>query len=197
VTSPPSRALDGLMLRMAEGDERAFAAFYDATASMVFGLLVRMLGDRTRAEEVTQEVYLQAWRSADRFDPARGSAWSWLSMLARSRAMDRGRSEVSYRRALDGLEVRPMEQPLGTSPEPPDALAEMNERRAQVHQALAALPPEQRSLVEAAFLEGETHREIADRTGIPLGTVKSRIRSGLQGLERVLGGSRRVGGSAS
>jgi RNA polymerase sigma-70 factor, ECF subfamily len=174
------------MRQIAAGDERAFAALYDATSPMIFGLLVRLLGDRTRAEEVAQEVYMQAWRSADSFDPSRGSAWSWLAVLARSRAVDRGRSETSYSRALEGLEVRPLEQPLGTRAEPADARAELGERRERVLLALDTLPPEQRSLVANAFLDGRTHREIAEDTGLPLGTVKSRIRAALDKLEPLL-----------
>ncbi len=183
-TSPD--ALVGLMQGMAQGDERAFAAFYDATSSMVYGLLLRILGDPTRAEEVAQDVYMQAWKNAGRFDPERGSAWSWLSVLTRSRALDRGRSETSYARALSSLETRPLDQPLGTRNERPDARVELEDRRARVHEALALLPQEQRELVEIAFLEGRSHAEIATDTGLPLGTVKSRIRSALEKLQLTL-----------
>lgn len=179
----PQPSLDDLLHKVAQGDERAFATFYDATSSMIFGVLLRLLGDRTRAEEVAQEVYVQAWHKAGSFDPTRGSGWSWLVMIARSRAMDRGRAEQSYARAMDGLEARPLEQPLGTQVEPADLHAELEERRTRVMAALATLPPEQRSLVEAAFLDGRTHRELADESGLALGTVKSRIRAALQKLE--------------
>ncbi|MEX2526664.1 MAG: sigma-70 family RNA polymerase sigma factor [Gemmatimonadota bacterium] len=183
MNEPDPETLGDLLRRMAVGDERAFAAFYDATSSAVFGTLVRLLADRTQAEEVAQEVYLQAWRRAPAFDPDRGSAWSWIAVLARSRAMDRGRAERSYARAVDRVAGHPVEAPVGSAPTPADEGVELTERRIRVREALATLPPEQRTVIEEAFLNGRSHREIADADGIPLGTVKSRIRTALLKLE--------------
>lgn len=171
---------------MAARDERAFAEFYDATSAMVFGLLVRQLQDRAQAEDVAQEVYLQLWRKAGSFDPDRGSAWSWIVIMARSRAIDALRSDRSYGSALSELEVRPTSQPMGSRETLPDRAADMAEQRGLVQEALESLSPPQRETIEAAFFQGWSHREIAERTGVPLGTVKGRIRGAFGILDGLL-----------
>lgn len=178
--------LEGLVRRMADGDREAFAAFYDHTSSLVFGLLMKILGDRQEAEDVAQEVYAQMWRTAESFDPDRGSARTWIAMTARSRAIDRVRSTGSYADALGELTSRPRGNPTGEPPPTPEESAVLRERRELVRNALAELPPEQREAIRVAFFRGWSHREIAERTEIPLGTVKSRIRSGLMKLEERL-----------
>lgn len=171
---------------MAAQDERAFAEFYDATSAMIFGLLVRILKDRTRAEEVAQDVYLQLWRRAASFDPARGNPWSWIVVMARNRAIDATRSEQSYGSAMSALEARPTAQPLGSSNPSPEVETDLAEQRRVVRGAMDTLGEAQRKTIEAAFFEGWSHREIAERTGVPLGTVKGRIRSALGNLEAIL-----------
>lgn len=171
---------------MAARDERAFAEFYDATSATVFGLLVRQLKDRTRAEDVAQDVYLQLWRNAKSFDPNRGSAWSWIVVMARSRAIDALRSDRSYGSALSDLEARPTAQPMGNREPLPDRSADLAQQRGLVEQALESLTEPQRDTIQAAFFEGWSHREIAERTGVPLGTVKGRIRSAFGILEGIL-----------
>lgn len=176
--------LEALVRRMADGDRKAFAAFYDRTSAFVFGLLVKILGDRHQAEDVAQEVYAQMWRTAGSFDPDRGSVRTWIAMAARSRAIDHVRSAGAYADTLDGLTSH---DHVGGNPPPnPEESASNRERRELVRRALADLPEEQREAVQVAFFRGWSHREIAERTETPLGTVKSRIRSGLMKLEERL-----------
>ncbi|HKY61708.1 MAG TPA: sigma-70 family RNA polymerase sigma factor [Gemmatimonadota bacterium] len=180
----PANDIGGLLRGTAAGDRRSFAELYDETSPYVFGILLRMLADRERAEEVAQEVYLQAWRTAGSFDERRGSGWTWLAMLARSRARDRIRADASYGRALDRLEAEPA---LGIDPNPdPDRETVLGNLRERARAALGALPEEQAQALRLAFFGGLTHREIAERTGIPLGTVKTRIRTALTKLRDTL-----------
>lgn len=160
---------------------------YAKTSPYVFGLLLRILGSRSEAEEVAQEVYVQVWRSAEEFDPGRGSGLAWIGMIARSRALDRARSRESYGQAIDRLERQPTAQPLGQEANDPETVAGASERRELVTRAMESLPREQRDALERAFFHGDSHREIASRTGVPLGTVKSRIRAAIRTLEATLG----------
>lgn len=153
----------------------------------MFGILRRMLWSAEAAEEVAQEVYVQVWKSAASFDPLRASPWSWLALLTRSRAIDRMRAEGSYRAVVDDLErsgspeAEAAEQ--GASPLRDIARVEDTE---VIHAAMRELPREQRHALELAFFGGLTHREIAERTDTPLGTVKTRIRTGLLKLRERL-----------
>lgn len=176
-----------LIGKLAEGDSDAFAELYDGTSAIVYGLLVRILGDRAAAEEVAQDVYLEYWRTSSGFDPARGSGLAWMTMIARSRAIDRKRSQASYGRSLDRLQQRPDAQPISAAGQAPDELAHLGEQRAVLSDALATLPPEQRQAIELAFFEGLSQREVAAATGTPLGTVKSRTRSALGKLKDAVG----------
>lgn len=178
--------LEQLLIRVAAGDARAFGEVYDRTAPYVFGLLRRMLATAEQAEEVAQEVYLQVWRAAGAFDPDRATAWTWLAMMARSRAVDRMRGDVSYRGALDSLARDAEAEPAGgrggpaTGPgENPEHHAVLAERGALVRSALTELPSEQAEALWLAFFGGLSHREIAERTETPLGTVKTRIRTAM------------------
>jgi len=174
----------GLMGRIAAGDGEAFARVFEVHSAVVLGLLFRMLGRRSEAEEVLQEVFLQVWTQADRYDSTRSTPRGWLLMLARSRALDRIRWREARRRreeeaAVSGahLELVP---PLGTE------RLESAERRDQVSSALGLLSPEQRRCIELAFFEGLTHTQIAERLEAPLGTVKSRILLGMNKLRQAL-----------
>lgn len=175
----PANRIEQLVACVARREEGAFAELYDQTSPYVFGILIRMLASREAAEEVAQEVYLQAWRTAGSFDPARGSAWSWLAMMTRSRALDRIRSDRSYGRALDRFEQEPV---TNLDPEPGD----LPQRAARVRKALDELPQEQAMALRLAFFAELSHGEIAERTGIPLGTVKTRIRTALMKLRDAL-----------
>ncbi|CAN5870511.1 sigma-70 family RNA polymerase sigma factor [soil metagenome] len=175
-----------MLFRIADGDSRALADLYDATAAYVFGILRRMLWSAENAEEVAQEVYAQVWKTAGTFDPERGSAWSWLALLTRSRAIDRMRAEDTYRGAVDAVMRR---QPYFDPPVSggrPHQEAAASERAGIVRAALGELPGDQRRALELAFFGGLTHREIADRTDTPLGTVKTRIRTAILKLRERL-----------
>lgn len=175
--------IETLIAQLASHDRRAFASFYDRTAGFVFGLLLRILRDRDVAEEVAQEVYVQLWRSAKTFDPSRSSGLAWIATVARSRAIDRLRSDASLRTAISGL----AEQPNVDDSVDPQEEASLSERRGRVRQALRALPTEQRLTIELAYFQGLSHSEIARKTDTPLGTVKTRIRAAIDKLEQLLG----------
>lgn len=167
----PQQSWSQLIERVAHGDEAALAQLYECTSPIVFGLVLRIVGDRATAEEITLDVYIQAWRQACRYNTERGAASSWLLMLARSRAIDWLRSRV--RRSQD------REQPLTiatmlveTGPSPEDASAEAGRRRI-VGEALTSLTAEQREAIELAFFYGMSHSEIAAKLGEPLGTIKT------------------------
>lgn len=181
--APPESTLDGLLAAAARGDQRAFAAFYDQTASQAFGLALRMLRDRALAEEVTLEAYTQVWRQADRHDAQRSNAVAWLLLVVRSRALDTLRSKGERVRRDSSSE--PLAALVDGESDPYQA-SELRERAERVRSALGRLPPEQREAIEAAFFGGLTHSEVATLLGAPLGTVKSRIRLGLQALRTLL-----------
>jgi RNA polymerase sigma-70 factor (ECF subfamily) len=180
---PDEAAEAGLLARMAAGEARALAALYDRHAPLLLGLLLRMLGERGEAEEVLQEVFLQAWREASRYRPELAPPRGWLLLLARSRALDRLKSEAARRRREEAsarLEPDRAAVPEGT------ARLQRGERRRQVRSALGELPAEQRQAIELAFFEGLTHSEISARLGLPLGTVKSRVLLGMRKLRLLL-----------
>ena len=169
--------LADLLRLSARGDEAAFATLYDATSARVFGLALRVVRDPAQAEEVAQEAYLEIWRTAARFDPARGSAISWLMTLVHRKAVDRVRSaEAASRRDETYHEQNPAE---GTAH---DSTAEQVETRleaARVRDALGTLTEVQREAVQLAYLGGYTHTEVAGLLDLPVGTAKTRIRDGL------------------
>jgi RNA polymerase sigma-70 factor (ECF subfamily) len=158
-------------------EDSALAALYDASSSVVFGLALRMLGDRNDAEEVALDVYKYVWRSAGAFDGARGTVAAWLIMLVRSRCVDRIRFRESRERAEETAR-----QPR-TVPPPDPVVAQ---QAAEIRHALECLPPEQAELIDLAYFSGFSHSELAERTGLPLGTIKTRLRLGLGRLRDLL-----------
>ncbi len=167
--------------KVAAGDQAAFAALYDHVSPSVFGVVRRVLRDPAQAEEVTQEVFVEIWRLAARFDPQRGSVRTWATTIAHRRAVDRVRSEQAHR-------DRQLRTTLDTSVDPaPDDLALENEERVRARAALDELSEVQREALEMAFYEGLTHVQIAERLDVALGTVKTRIRDGLIRLRAVMG----------
>lgn len=169
--------------RIAQGDQAALASLYDATSQLVYGLVLRILGDAGTSEDVTLEVYLQVWRQAERFDPARGRVLSWLMTMARSRAIDRLRVTSQQLARSEPLDV--LNEAKSSSPDPEES-AQLAQRRARVREALRTLGPEQRRAIELAFFGGLSQNEIALKLNEPLGTVKTRIRSGMLKLREVL-----------
>lgn len=168
----------------AAGDQTAFTRFYDQTHRQVYGLLFRILKTAALAEEVLLDVYLQVWRQAGAYEAARGSVLAWLLTIARSRALDRWRASAAQRQESDDLEVVSVTvAATGVSPEESSLLSE---RSRLVRQALAQLSPEQRLLIETAYFEGLSHQELAEQFALPLGTVKTRIRSGMLVLRKHL-----------
>ena len=168
-----------LLDRIARGDQRAVGELYDLHSHLLFGLLVRILHEQAEAEEVLQEVFVQAWTRAHTYDASRGTPAGWLCGIARNRAIDRLRARARGVRTLEGVSVPP-------PPDTPEALASNSERTRDVRTALEALPPEQRELIERAYFAGSTQSEMAAELGLPLGTVKTRVRTGLQTLRRIL-----------
>jgi RNA polymerase sigma-70 factor (ECF subfamily) len=173
-----------LVGRISAGDQQAFARFFDLHSPAVLGLLFRILGGRGEAEEVLQEVFLQVWQQADRYEPGRSTARGWLLMLARSRALDRlRRVEARSRReheAVSDAAYPKVASPVGTE------MLESAERRERINAALNLLSAEQRKCIELAFFEGLTHSQIAEQLAAPLGTVKSRILLGMNKLRHAL-----------
>ncbi|WAC66117.1 ECF RNA polymerase sigma factor SigK [Agrococcus sp. SL85] len=175
--------IEQCLTRAAQGDQRAFAELYDATSSRVFGLVLRILVDRAQAEEVAQEVFLEAWRNARRFDPERGAAMSWLLQIAHARAVDRVRASQAQRDRDQRIGERDLAVPVDDVSE----RAEISLDAARARQALEALPAAQRQAIELAYFGGLTQTEIAERLGAPLGTVKTRLRDGMIRLRGILG----------
>jgi RNA polymerase sigma-70 factor (ECF subfamily) len=173
-----------LVRRVAAQDAHALHALYDRAHRIVFTLAVRITGDRESAEEVTLDVFLDVWRRAGAYDPANGTVLGWIMNQARSRAIDRLRFEQrKKRRSPDGIGP-PQEADEDADP---GRIVEIEQQARALRSALAALPPQERQVIECAFLSGLTHPEVALRLGQPLGTVKTRIRSGLQKLRLALG----------
>ena len=173
---------------MADGDESALAALYDGWAERVHTLAFWILNDPDEAEDVVEETFWQAWRTAGRYDNKRGASSTWLIMIARSRALDRLRS----RRRWADLSTTPgnagmmRETTSALSTKTPDVHSESVEREAALALALEGLPPDQRRMIDLAFFGGLSHSEIAEQTSEPLGTVKTRIRLAMQKLRQRL-----------
>ena len=182
----PSQISDNDLLHaVAGGDELALAACYDRYRLILFGLILRILHDREEAEDVLQEAFLQVWRRAADFDETRGRAFTWLVTIARSRALDRLRSAGSRTKLAEEAAQIPHDE-VGDA-----ALdAEKSETGSIVRKALSELPEEQQKTLLLAYFEGLTQTEIAARLGDPLGTVKTRMRSGMIKLRELLGQSR-------
>lgn len=178
---------DAEMIRAtARGDEQVFAALYDRYGAILFGLLLRILSDRAEAEDTLQDVFLQVWQKAGTFDEERGTAFTWLVTLARSRAIDRLRSRSARQRAAVGAAHNDREQHVEAANGIDYVVwAEQSET---VHRALGEIPEEQRRTLLLAYFEGLTQSEIAARTGEPLGTVKTRARAGLRKLREIMRG---------
>jgi RNA polymerase sigma-70 factor (ECF subfamily) len=180
----PSPAEEALIARVAAGDADAFAAVYDRHARAVYSYLVAQLGRAAEAEEVCQEAFLSLWRHAARFDPRRGGVRGWLIGIARHQAIDRRRAEARRARAETAAQAVAALEP------PDDPVSRAGAGRAEaarVRRVLGDLPPEQREVLLLVHYGGLSQREIAEVTGLPLGTVKSRLRLGLRRVRDAVG----------
>ncbi len=183
--SESERESKALVARLAGGDERALADLYDSTNRIVYGLALRILGDPSLAEDVAMEVYLQVWRTAESYDSQRGTVSSWLVTLTRSRAIDYLRRRKTRRAELEE-NVDEVVNLRDSRPSPESASVEAGRSRI-VQRALADLSPDQRQAIELAYFSGLSHTEVAAHMGLPLGTVKTRIRLGMLNLRKLLG----------
>ncbi|PYY02925.1 MAG: RNA polymerase subunit sigma-24 [Acidobacteria bacterium] len=166
-----------LISRVRAGDEDALAALHDRYAQVVYSVALRVLGETTQAEDILQEIFLQLWRNPQTFDSSRGSLGAWLAVITRHRAIDqlrRRRPESDIEDVIVAVDTR-IEQ-----------TTDRNMTIAKIRAVVDRLPAEQRKPLEMAFFEGLTHSEIATKTGEPLGTVKTRIRSALLTLRKAL-----------
>ncbi len=173
---------DELIGRLSRGDEPALAELYDRYGGPAYRLALRIVRDRTLAEDAVQDAFITAWRTAVAFDPRRGTASTWLMTLVHRRAVDVVRRED--RRRAGTLDNAPI--PSGDAT---DETAELREQRRSVQSALAQLGASEREALELAYYGGLSQSEIAERLGVPLGTVKSRMFSGLARLRDLLGSS--------
>jgi RNA polymerase sigma-70 factor (ECF subfamily) len=187
-SSPSSTADRDLVARAAAGEERAIAGLYDRYGHVLYAVAYRIVGERADAEEVVVDAFAQAWRDAARFEASRGSVAGWLTMIARSRALDLVRARSRRDRITTTAAAGEAEAPLAMGQGRPDPTAGMDhaERRREVRQALAALSPPQRQAIELAYYEGLSQAEVAARLQEPLGTIKTRMRLGMQKLRDAL-----------
>lgn len=173
MTDPPAPTEDAALLAaIAQRDADALADLHDRHAPLLLALVRRVLGSDDDAEEIVQETFLQVWRQAPRYDPERASVSTWLVLIARSRAIDRARSRGVRARAEEQVALEPTPDPQESNGQVGAVLD--HERRLRVRRALGGLPVEQRAVLEMAYFDGLTQREIAEHTGTPLGTVKTR-----------------------
>ena len=162
-------------------DNGAFQAIYEQHVKGVYATAYRVLGKAADAEDVTQEVFLRFWQAPQRFDSRRGPLGAFLRLMARSRALDLGRQEQAIGRARDRLEVVSARDEPHREERPDEAL-EVSEQRAVLRQALRGLPPEQREALVLAYWGDLTGRELAERSQVPFGTARSRVRLGIEKL---------------
>lgn len=183
--APARRAndVDEALVRVAGGDRQAFAIVYDALAARVFGLVLRVLVDRSQAEEVTQEVFVDMWRKAPSYDASRGSAVGWALALAHSKAVDRVRSSQAQRDRDERIGIRDSVAPFDVVSEAADVRLEGD----RVRTALESLSEAHREAIVLAYYGGLTQSEIAERLQTPLGTVKTRLRDGMIRLRAAMG----------
>ena len=173
--------LSGALARVGEGSQAALAEVYQRTSAKLFGICLRILGDRSEAEDALQDIYINVWRKAGSFDPARASPITWLATLARNRSIDR-------RRARGSRETAPVEDANELPDESPDALTRLTaaQEGVRIASCLGELEDRQNRAIRAAFYEGLSYPDLAARWAVPLGTMKSWIRRGLLRLKDCL-----------
>jgi RNA polymerase sigma-70 factor (ECF subfamily) len=181
IQSPEGIRLDVTLIeRIVAREASAVGDLYDRYSRLLYGLILRILRDRSEADEVLQEVFVAVWNRAETYDAALGSPAGWLVGIARNRAIDRFRANTARERAVESV---PLELQSSDNPE---VSALLGEQQRAVARALDAIPREQRDLIEEAYYLGLTQSELAERHKLPLGTVKTRIRTGLLTLRQQL-----------
>ena len=175
------RADIALIERIVVREADAVGELYDRHNRLLFGLILRILRDRSESEEVLQEVFVLVWTRAETYNVALGSPAAWLVRIARNRAIDRLRANAVRLRAVESA-------PAAANVDNPEAQATASEQQRVVARALESLPSDQRTLIEEAYFLGMTQSELADKFKLPLGTVKTRIRAGMQALRQQLSG---------
>ncbi len=181
-TPEARKRLQEAMVQLASGDQSALEYIYRATSTKLFGICYRILGDRKEAEDALQDVYVNLWQRADRYDPTRASPISWLATFARNRAVDRLRTGKVRQNAVPVEEAAPMPD---NAPMADDVMID-SERTARVHTCIETLEENQRSAIKTAFFEGQTYAQLAEAQNVPLGTMKSWIRRGMAKLKTCL-----------
>lgn len=175
-----SQELTGLLDNVRRGDSAALSALYDRTSAKLYGICVRLLGRGSEADDVLQEVYVTVWQKAARFDSDKASPITWLSVIARNKAIDRLRARR--------LPTSTLDEALQVADASPDALQliERRQENARLSDCLDELEMRQKTMIRAAFLDGATYPQLAEREAVPLGTMKSWIRRGLHRLRECL-----------
>lgn len=181
--SPEAReALRDAMVRLADGDSAALEQIYSATRVKLYGICFRILGDTKEAEDALQDVYVNLWQRADRYDPTRASPISWLATFARNRAIDRLRTGKVRGGAVPVEEAAPLPDAAPLA----DQIMIDGERAAHVHTCLESLEEPAQANIRSAFFDGMTYAELAENADVPLGTMKSWIRRGMMKLRTCL-----------
>jgi RNA polymerase sigma-70 factor (ECF subfamily) len=179
----PAVTSEDLLGRVAQGDQKAFAELYDRTASRVFGLVKRLLRDHAQSEEVTQEIFLEIWQSATRYDPGKGGAMAWMLTMTHRRAVDRVRASQSSRDRDTRIGIRDFAPAFDSVAENVEITIESE----RVKEAMKRLTELQRQAVQLAYFGGYSHSEVSQMLKVPIGTVKTRLRDGMIRLRDELG----------
>ena len=188
-TRLPDAADAGLVRQMQDGDEQAFATFYDRFAPGLFSMIYAILHDQKESEDVLQEAFVQMWKRTATYDPARSSLFTWAVMISRHKAIDRLRSRQRQGRLVEAVAQETDELATSAPAERADNALERSDERERVRTAMTQLGDGQREAIELAFFAGLTQTQIAEKLDTPLGTVKARIRRGLLALREVLEGA--------
>ena len=178
-----NREWPDLIAKTARGDQEAFSRLYDQSSPQIYGLILRMINHPQVAEEVTMDVYVQVWKQAQSYDVNRGTPMGWLVAIARTRAIDQLRSGKLKRTSMTGMEEIAR---VASDRATPEEQSSARQRAEIVREALASLPLEQRQSLILAYFDGYSQSEISAKLGLPLGTIKTRIRLGMMKLRDVL-----------
>lgn len=186
LVAPAGPGMTECMERIATRDPRALETLYDRYSRVLFAVILSIVKRKEDAEEILGDIFFQVWEKAERYDASKGSVYGWLLALARNRSIDRlrskgykqGRQEDSETGEMDGFAGEGLDNPLDK--------ADLSQRMTRVRAALEKISPDQRRVIETAYLEGYSQSEVAERLGLPLGTVKTRMRDGMKHLQTLL-----------